>query len=540
MFCVCSIFLGAMTPCSKGRSKNTVRPNDIQSHTRNVSLRQVTGEKRAVVVRTYGKLPLSFIANKGQVNGKVAFYETGAGHSTFFTRKGIVLSLQKADWKVHRIRRQVAKAKVLPGKSLIRKASEGHASCLRIRMLGMSKDVEIVPEDVQPGTVNYFIGNNPHKWHTDIPTYKSVLYRNAYPGIDIKFYGNNRQLEYDIIVKAGADPSKVKCQYAGAKDVHVTKAGDLAIELNNGQLIQKKPMIYQEINGKRMLCRGSFKVQEDRVFVERLKPLDNTKLAQEKVRQYSCSFHINTYHKNYPLIIDPVIVYSTYLGGNGWGDQAGGIAVDNSGNAYITGHTGSSFPTENALYPNYAGGEFDVFVMKINASGTALLYSTFLGGSDTDVNGGIAVDSAGNAYVTGKTYSLDFPIKNALYSTYDGGQMGTAFVTKINANGTALVYSTYFGGFATGGNSIAVDSLENAYITGGTSATDFPIKNAIFPNPGEGGDAYVAAINAGGTELVYSTYLGGGSGNSIAVDSAGNVYVTGETVGFQIKRADFF
>ena len=192
---------------------------------------------KARISADYGKLPLSFIVNQGQVNAKVAFYETGPEHTTFFTHKGIVIGLQVAGGKG----REAAKPASVLDKTPIKKHPNPQSSHVKIDILGMNKDVQIVPEGRQPGKVNYFIGSDPHKWHTNISTYKSVLYRDAYPGIDLRFYGNNRKLEYDIIVKPGADPSKVKFQYVGAKEIHLTKVGDLAIQLKGGQLIQKSP-----------------------------------------------------------------------------------------------------------------------------------------------------------------------------------------------------------------------------------------------------------------------------------------------------------
>ena len=224
------------------------------------------------------------------------------------------------------------------------------------------------------------------------------------------------------------------------------------------------------------------------------------------------------------------LVYSTYLGGSN-NDYGSGIAVDSAGNAYVTGFTSSTdFPTLNAIQPT-SGGQYDAFVTKINADGTAYVYSTYLGGSANDNAYGVAADSAGNAYVTGFTASTDFPTVNAIQPTSPG--LGDAFVTKINASGNALVYSTYLGGSASDqGNGIAVDSAGNAYITGYTFSADFPTASAVQPNLDGPVDAFVTKINSSGSALTYSTYLGGSNadyGDGIAVDSTGNAYVTGYT-----------
>ena len=242
------------------------------------------------------------------------------------------------------------------------------------------------------------------------------------------------------------------------------------------------------------------------------------------------------------------LVYSTYLGGSD-GDFGAGIAVDSAGNAYVTGVTDSTdFPTANALQNTNSGGIADVFVTKLNAAGSALAYSTYLGGSDFDSEPNIAVDSAGNVYVTGHTESTNFPTANAFQSTSGGGG-GDAFVTKLNAAGSALVYSTYLGGSeAEFGGGIAADSAGNAYVTGTTDSDNFPTANALQPTSGGGtgladGDAFVTKLNAAGSALVYSTYLGGSDfdyGGGIAVDSAGNAYVTGVTDSDNFPTANAF
>ncbi|MGC8492244.1 MAG: SBBP repeat-containing protein, partial [Syntrophobacteraceae bacterium] len=391
------------------------------------SLQESAGSASSRALKAYDRLPLYFIANRGQVNKKVVYYETGAEHATFFTRRGIVVSLRHGAGK----------------------AAKTHRCNLRIGMAGMNKQVRIVAEDAQPGKVNYFLGNDPHQWHTGIPTYRAVVYKNAYPGIDLKFYGNNRRLEYDVIVKPGADPSRVRFTYSGARDVHVTAAGDLAVESGAGRLLMKKPEIYQELHGRRVSRQGKFEVRRD------------TPVGARPCT-FTCSFDVGAYDRRAPLVIDPVLTYSTYLGGSG-ADSACAIAVDGKGNLYITGQTSSlNFP--DAPQSGTGGGACDAFVTKIAAGGQGLVYSTYLGGGNVDTGFGIAVDSMGRAYVAGQTESANFPTTPKAFQTALGGQ-ANGFVTEIAANGQSLVYSTYLGGNGyDSANSIAVDSYGHAYV----------------------------------------------------------------------------
>ena len=287
---------------------------------------------------------------------------------------------------------------------------------------------EIVGKGMQAGKVNYFIGNNPEKWKTNVPTYEAVVYKDVYKGVDMKFYGNNSQLEYDVIVKPGADPSIPLFSYEGIEGLRVTGNGELEITLDHGTLVQKKPVIYQVIDGKRVEIKGKFKIQQT---------------SRDKKRRFAYGFDVASYNKKYALIIDPVLAYSTYLGGV-HAEYGLGIAVDTSGNAYVTGGTRSTdFPTFFPLQGTYREYE-DAFVTKIDNSGTRMVYSTYLGGSAWDYCNDIAVDTSGNAYVTGYTISTDFPTVSPIQGTHAGTK--DAFVAKINSSGSSLVYSTYLGG----------------------------------------------------------------------------------------------
>jgi len=436
------------------------------------------GNQRAKIVEGYGKLPLAFEANQGQSDSQVKFLSRGAGYSLFLTSADAVLALQPS-------------------------AVSHRRSVLRMELLNANPNSVVTGQDELPGKSNYFLGRDPKKWHREVRQYAKVRYANVYPGVDLVYYGNQHELEYDFVLQPGADPRAIRLGIKGQGKLRL-EHGDLVLT----DVRLRSPRVYQETNGIRQEVRGRYVIT-----------------SKNKV-----GFRLGTYDRRRALVIDPVLAYSTYLGGSG-GDVGNGIAVDLAGSAYITGETYSSdFPTANAIQPSNAGGG-DVFVTKFNAEGTALVYSTYLGGSGYEWGNGIALDSTGNAYVTGATNSTDFPTVNAIQPTFGGSY--DAFVSKINNDGSALVYSTYLGGSGDDeAFGIAVDSAGNAYVTGETSSTDFPTYNAIQAAYGGNRDAFVAKINAAASGLVYSTYLGGSereTAGAIAVDLAGNAYVAGAT-----------
>jgi hypothetical protein len=388
---------------------------------------------------------------------------------------------------------------------------------VHIRFPDASATLQITGVDQLPGKSNYFIGNDPGKWHRDITTYAKVRYQDVYPGIDLIYHGSWGQVEYDFVVAPGADPKSIRVAFPRVAGVRIDSQGKLVLNAGGGELRFHKPVVYQDGLGGRQFVEGAYLLD-----------------ASKQVR-----FQIGHYDARKPLVIDPVLSYSTYLGGSG-DDFGYGIAVDSAGNAYITGQTVSTnFPTANPVQPANAGG-IDAFVAALDPTGSTLLYSTYLGGSGEDVGYGIGVDSAGNAYVTGWTKSTNFPTANPFQPAYGGG-FYDAFVTALDHTGSVLLYSTYLGGNDVDvGFGIAVDSAGNAYVTGYTGSNNFPTANPLQPTNG-GIDAFVTKLDATGSMLLYSTYLGGSDGDygyGIALDGAGSAYVTGVTLSTNFPTAN--
>ena len=358
--------------------------------------------------------------------------------------------------------------------------------------------------DLLPGTSNYFIGNEPSHWTTRIPNYAKVAVRNAYPGIDLIFYGNG-ELEYDWVLAPGADSGQIRLKLEGARDLQLDSNGDVLV---TPAIRQRKPFAYQIIDGRQL-------------------PID----CSYQLRGEELAFRVGTYDRRRPLVIDPTLVYSTFLSGRGESNIGEAVAVDAAGNAYITGYTDSpNFPLLHPFKSTFQGTPTTGFVTKISPTGT-LLYSTYLGGFGDDQAHGIAVDRDGNAYVAGITASLDFPTVNALQPTSTGGT--DAFITKVSPDGSKLVYSTFLGGSSFDyGYAVAADPDGNAYVTGYTISSDFPTVNAMQSGLAGRANVFVSKINSDGSALVYSTYLGGSQsdyGMHIAADSNGNAYITGYT-----------
>lgn len=445
----------------------------------------------------FAQMPLRFEVNAGQTDKSVKFLSRNPGYTLFLTADEAVLSLPQND-------RQTSSA------------------ILRMRLVGASEKPRITGQGELAGKSNYFTGTDRSAWKSDVPQFSRVRYEGVYPGIDQIYYGNGKQIEYDFAVAAGADYGQIGVVFEGADDLKISETGDLLLSIGGGEMRQQKPVVYQEIDGERREIAASYSIRN----------------PSSEVRDRLVGFKIGEYDRSRPLIIDPVLVYSTYLGGTGF-DQGYAIAVDASGNTYVTGRTGTAnFPTTTGAFDTSLNGSNDAFVTKINAAGNALIYSTYIGGA---IGNGIAVDPSGSAYVTGEAGTPNFPITAGAFQTSPFGF--DAFILKLDPSGSSLIYSSRFGGdFDDFGRDIAVDPSGSAYITGWTvcrtQTCTFPVVNAFQPGYGGGNnDAFVTKMNPAGTALVYSTYLGGGQilnatddwGDGIAVDSAGSAYVTGYT-----------
>jgi uncharacterized repeat protein (TIGR01451 family) len=409
------------------------------------------------------KLPLSFVPNAGQTKSAVHFEVHDMGGTIFFTSGETVLALPAT--------------------------TQTPSSVVRLHFEGANPAPAVVGVNRLPGIVNYFIGDDPALWRTNVPTYAGIVYRQLYPGIDLSYEGTNGQLKSTYTVAPAADPSLIRWRHNGATSVRVDETtGNLLVALAGSTLIEQAPIAWQEIDGQRVSVTARYVLANDGAV----------------------GFALGGYDAAKPLIVDPTLSYSTYLGGSDF-DQAGSVALDGEGNIYVVGTT-------------FDGWNGDVFVTKINAAGSALVYSTYLSGNDDDEGNGIAVDGDGYAYVTGATDSTNFPTQNPLQ---DRGGMEDAFVAKLNADGSALVYSSYLGGSGLeDGGSIAVDGDGNAYVTG-TAFSGGWLAGTYNGNC----EAFVVKVNASGSALVYGTYLGGSSddfGVGIAV-SGSNAYVLGQT-----------
>lgn len=460
----------------------------------------------ARVVEGYGRLPLAFEANRGQADAQVKFFSRGAGYSLFLTSDEAVLTLSKGS----REKPASSATKFLPTKD--QPVKQEKPSVLRMKLLGANAKAEVTGQDQLPGRSNYFRGNDPKKWQTDVPQYAKVQYANIYPGVDLVYYGKQRELEYDFVVRPGADPNVIRLGIEGEQKLRL-EHGELVLMTAAGELRLRRPHTYQQSNGRKREIGGRYVIK-----------------ANNEV-----GFAVASYDPRETLVIDPVLAYSTMLCGTscacGPGSSGDAIAVDAMGNAYVTGGTCcTDFPTGNATQSAYAGGG-DAFVTKLNVDGSAVIYSDYFGGSGYEYGSGIAVDSSGNAYVVGSTGSTDFPTLNAIQPTNHGDY--DAFIIKVNAGGGGLAYSSYLGGSdADGAAGVAVDAVGNAFVAGGTNSTDFPIARGIQPTYGGNTDAFVSKINATGSAFLFSTYLGGSSaetGRGIAVDTLGNAYIVGST-----------
>src|SRR5580704_499747 len=478
----------------------------------------------------YGKLPLAFEANEGQTAGGVRFLSHGDGYTLFLTEQEAVLTLRQP---ASRPRLDSAKL----GKMRGNKRAAEKLSVLRMRLDGANPKATIAGVDRMPTKVNYFIGDDPKKWYTNVPAYAQAKYQSVYPGVDLLFYGNQRRLEYDFVVAPEADVSQIALDVQGANRLRIDRHGNLLMKMHGGEVELQKPVVYQDVNGERREIAANYAIANN----------------------HEVRFAVPDYDHTRSLTIDPVLNYVTYLGGTGT-DAAFGIALDAAMNAYIAGITTSTdFPQQNpepATPPTDIAADGTAFVSELDPTGAHLLYSTYLGGSGSASGGdgaqAIAVDAASplNVYVTGFTFSADFPVTtNALIGAPGPGGTGTGgsgFVTKLTPSlaGTAqLAYSTYLGGDTEDqGNGIAVDASGDAFITGLTLSTNFPhTTNALHSallNPN--GSVFLTEINTVTGTDVFSTYFGGTNGPGsaflfgdeafgITIDTSSNAYIVGTT-----------
>jgi hypothetical protein len=548
-----TVLLGLLSVGYGGRAD---RPDDAAAGSRE------TGEKvTAPIVRS----PIYFEQNTGQLDDRVVFFARGTGRTLFLTSSETVIS-------------------VGPG-------------ALRMRYGGASPRPSVNGLDPVPGKTHYLIGSDRERWQTGIPHLRRIQYAQLYPGIDLEFHGSGGTLEFDFLVGPGADPDAIRLAFDGAHGLRIAPSGDLVVTIadgfepgsgegpvlvdsapingadRGGSVTFRAPTVYQELAGERRMIPGEFR----------------------KLGTLEAGFRVGPYDKTLPLVIDPVIAFSTYIGGEdnedandvaidgdgnayivgttksisypisspasprarasldvyvtkmhvesatlvytlfiGTGDDDRGhaVAVDNVGHAYITGATRSNiFPTVDPVQSIWGGG-YDAFVAKLSLDGASLLYSTYLGGAADDSATDIALDGAGNTYLVGQSASSDFPTKDAIQA--DVGGNNDVFVTKLDPTGSALVFSTYLGGTEYDvGRGIDITTAGEVYLTGLSASTDFPTLGSLYPAPSTGDShAIVSRLNAAGATLVYSTYLGGGgidTGSGIAVDVAGNAYVVGKT-----------
>jgi hypothetical protein len=492
------VVLSAMllgSPSSPGHPVGTSGPSSLRGD----------AQVQDNIDRTFGQLSMSFEPNSGQADPRTKFLSHGKGSTVFLTSAGVSLAL--------------ALASTSPGRAPAQVAG------LKMTFLGANADPVIEGANRVPGLSNYFLGNDPARWRTGVPHYATAIYRDLYPGIDLSFFGNQEgHLEYDFTVAPGTDPSIIQLAMRGQEAMTVDSTGDLIVRLDGREIRQPRPQIYQYFGGSRQAIVGSYVLNVNHV-----------------------GFSVGAFDRTRPLVIDPEIVYSTYLGGSG--DDLGEIhpAVDGSGHVFICGITDSvDFPTSPGVVQPTLPGSFDGFVTEMSADGSGVVYSTFLGGTGLDDAQACQVDGQGNVYVGGFTASADFPVTpGAFQPTLKGGNDG--YVAKLSPDGSTLIYSTFLGGSGDENlNSLQIDAAGNAFVAGDTFSVDFPTTPRAYQPSNAGGqgtqcphhglacnDEFVAKLNPTGSGLLYSTYLGGKGADccqpGLAIDGKGNAYIEGTT-----------
>ncbi len=483
---------------------------------------------RARVKALLNQLPLYFVENQGQADEQVDFYIKGHDKTIYFTPQGLTFVLTEHRPADDEPRSPFARSPLGP-----RHLPPATRWVIKLDFVDANLDVHPVGEEKADAVVSYFKGS-PDQWHTGIPTYRRIVYKDLWPGIDLAFTGTVNELKYEFIVRPGADPGRIRLAYRGA-EVAQAADGQLEVATPIGGFTDAPPVAYQEIEGRRVPVSVAYDLAS---------PVADPQPATRHVQ-----FAVGPYDPTRPLVLDPaILIYCGYIGGAD-NDHGSDIAVDGAGNAYVVGWTSSSesegFPVAGGPDPTY-NGDGDAFVAKVRADGTGLTYCGYIGGADWDQGSGIAVDEAGNTYVVGWTTSSEdegFPVTTGPDLTYngDGTFGGDTFVAKVDANGTRLDYCGYIGGSDDDwGYGVAVDQAGSAYIAGRTwsSASEgFPVvvgPDLTYNGDGiyGGGDAFVAKVRADGTGLDYCGYIGGSDGDAgrdIAVDGGGNAYVVGDT-----------
>ena len=483
----------------------TVTPYPMNAHDKS---------RQALVGEAYGKLPLSFEVNQGQTDARVRFVSRGSGYNLFLTPTESVLTLQ-APIAPQTATKSSTTPSITYSRNLIGRGNT-QQDVLRMTFVEANPSARVTGLEELPGKSNYILGEDPKRWHTNVPHYLKVKYEDLYAGVDLIYYGNKQQLEYDFIVAPGAEPSSIRFAFDGTQDFEIDAEGDLILSMRGATVRQRKPFIYQEIGGQKHKIDGWY----------------------VKTDNQQVGFGIGVYDPSIPLVIDPMLIYSTYLGGSG-DDRVEGIATDGAGNVYVAGYTTSpTFPTTAGTFQVALAGSSDAFVTKLDPSGSTLLYSTYLGGTinGNDRAAAVTVDSQGDAYVTGATDSFNFPTTPGAFDPL-GDSAYDVFVTKLSPSGSSLIYSTCLGGSgAEEPFAIAIDGTGQAHIAGSTKSLNFPTTPGAFDTSFNGissnHDAFVTKLNTLGSALVYSTFFGGSSNDQatgIALAPSGNAYVTGVT-----------
>ena len=500
------------TSCPRRRALDTIEPSAPEL----MPGRPIESSRARTVLASFSRGPLLFDENAGQADPAVKFLARSSEYQLFLTTDGATL-VRSRPAQSPRAGATEPSAGVDDPRHVVSSEARDDASgagLLRMRLLGADPRVRIAGLDEQPGKVHYFQGSDPATWLTTVSMFARVRYAQVYPGVDLVFYGRDGQLEYDFVVAPGINPATIALAFDGAEHFSIDGTGDLILEMHDDRLVQPRPLVYQQIGGVRHVVDSEYVLTEGN----------------------HVGFTVGAYDRDAPLIIDPVLTYSTFLGGTG-APRRNRRSVKKKrstlDNVYITGQTRSAlFPVGN---PGVPSNNNDAFVVKLTASG-ALDYVTVIQGNASDSGEGIAVDASGQAFVTGFTDSTDFPTRNPIRGDQPGRD---AFLMKLDRQGL-IVYSTYLGGNSSFdyGESVAVDGGGNAYVAGVTSSTDFPVLNALQPVNLGGSDAFVVKVDPAGN-LLYSTYLGGSgddSAESIVVDAAGSFYVTGSTTSTDFHR----